>query len=205
MRPASAIARQWDFRVSVTAIACNRRGNWIAATLGDGSVRLLPASDEADAPKLLPLHDGVSLSLQADADDHAFLSGGDDGKAFIIDPELDAPTLLVEHKQQWIDHVASSPEGLRAYSIGKTAHVLNAEGQPHGQPLTHPSSIGGLAFSPNGKRLAASHYNGVSLWWMNAKDSAPSRLEWKGSHLPDRKSTRLNSSHSSVSRMPSSA
>jgi WD40 repeat protein len=61
-------------------------------------------------------------------------------------------------------------------------HLLDAEGQEKfvGQA---PSSVGGLAFSPNGKRLAASHYNGVSLWWMNAKDATPTKLAWKGSHL----------------------
>src|SRR5581483_10214481 len=46
-----------------------------------------------------------------------------------------------------------------------------------------PSSPGGLAFSPNGKRLAASHYNGISLYWTNAKEATPTKFAWKGSHL----------------------
>ncbi|MDX2027430.1 MAG: WD40 repeat domain-containing protein [Alphaproteobacteria bacterium] len=179
----SAIARQWNFGLPVTALSANRNGDWMAAALGDGSLRLLPASDEAEQPKELKLHKGISLSLQPDADAHAFLSGGDDGCVYIIDPQLDAPTLLAEHKNQWIDHVASAPEGgFRAYSVGKQAHMLNAEGESLA-PLQAPSSIGGLAFSPNGKRLAASHYNGVSLVWTKAKESAPTKLAWKGSHL----------------------
>ena len=40
----------------------------------------------------------------------------------------------------------------------------------------------GLAFLPKGYRLAAAHYNGVSLWFPNA-DATPQLLEWKGSHL----------------------
>ena len=48
--------------------------------------------------------------------------------------------------------------------------------------LTHPSSVGGLAFDAKGKRIAASHYNGCSLWFVNAKEDKPRLLEWKGSH-----------------------
>ena len=153
------------------------------AALVDGSMRALPAHQEADQPRSFSLHNGVSLSLQPDADDHAFLSGGDDGKVFLIDPQLEAPTLLVEHKNQWIDHVAGSESGMRAYSVGKNVHLLNENGEKHGETLMHPSSVGGLSFSPNGKRLAASHYNGVSLWWTNAKQTLPVKLVWKGSHL----------------------
>jgi WD40 repeat protein len=44
------------------------------------------------------------------------------------------------------------------------------------------STVGGLAFFPKGYRLAVSHYNGVTLWFPNAR-AAPEKLEWKGSHL----------------------
>jgi WD40 repeat protein len=45
------------------------------------------------------------------------------------------------------------------------------------------SSVGGLAFAPRGFRLAASCYNGATLWFPNAPNATPERLEWKGSHL----------------------
>ncbi len=183
MPSTSAIARQWNFGFPITALTANRRGDWIAAALGDGSLRLLRAREEASEPKEVKLHNGVSLCLQPDADEHTFLSGGDDGCVFIVDPQVDAPTLLKEHKNQWIDHVAVSPAGeFRAYSAGKNIHLLDSEGEEKFTAQT-PSSPGGLAFSPNGKRLAASHYNGVSLYWTNAKESAPVKYEWKGSHL----------------------
>jgi len=179
----SAIHRQWNFNLPIVSLAINRRGDWVALAMGDGSVRLFPAHDEADQPREIKLHEGVSLSLQADADDHTFLSGGDDGKVFIVDPQLTAPTLIAEQKNKWIDHVAASSDGgFRAYSTGKTVRLLDDAGDEKFTAST-PSSPGGLAFSPNGKRLAASHYNGVSLWWTNAKDSAPVKLTWKGSHL----------------------
>lgn len=182
-----AIARQWNFNIPIASLCINHNGSWIAAAMGDGSLRLLPANEEAEQPKEMTLHNsgsgGVSLSLQPDADAHAFLSGGDDGQVLIIDPELEAPNLLAEHKNKWIDHVAASPDGeFRAYSVGKNVHMIDNEGKDFG-PFAVPSSIGGLAFSPNGKRLAASHYDGVSLWWTNAKEYTPTKLVWKGSHL----------------------
>jgi WD40 repeat protein len=184
MPQSSAIARQWNLNLPVTALAINRNGDVLAAAMGDGSLRLLPATAHAAeaAPREVKLHNGVSLSLQADADDQSFLSGGDDGKIFIVDPN-GAPTLIAEHKNQWVDHVASSVEGLRAYTLGKNLYRLDDEGKAQGAPLPHPSSIGGLQFSPNGKRIAASHYNGVTLWWTGAKESSPTTLTWKGSHL----------------------
>lgn len=182
MPSSPAVERQWNFGVPIASLCVNRNGDWVAAAMGDGSLRLLPANDEAEQPKEMALHNGVSLSLQSDADAHAFLSGGDDGKVFIVDPGLEAPNLLAEHKGKWIDQVAASAEGFRAYSEGKNVHLLDDEGKDAG-PFAAPSSIGGLTFSPNGKRLAASHYNGVSLWWTNAKDHTPAKFAWKGSHL----------------------
>lgn len=182
MPSASAIHRQWNFALPIVSLCVNRNGDRIAATLGDGSFRFLEANERAEQPQELKVHNGVSLSLQPDADGHAFLSGGDDGKLFILDPALDAPTLLAEHKGKWIDHVAASDEGFRAYASGKEVHLLDAEGEKSA-PLMLESSAGGLGFSPNGKRLAATHYNGASLWWTNAKDTTPVKLAWKGSHL----------------------
>ena len=46
-----------------------------------------------------------------------------------------------------------------------------------------PSTVGGLAFLPKGFRLAVAHYNGASLWFPNAPQATPEKLEWKGSHL----------------------
>jgi WD40 repeat protein len=46
-----------------------------------------------------------------------------------------------------------------------------------------PSTVGGLAFLPKGFRLAVAHYNGATLWFPNAPQATPEKLEWKGSHL----------------------
>jgi WD40 repeat protein len=179
----SAAAQQWNLPSTIAALTLNRQGDWVAAALGDGTIAVLPAQAEPGKPTIIPAHDGVSLSLQPDADGHAFLSGGDDGKVLLIDPNQGTPITLAERKGQWIDHVAASPDGaFRAYSAGKQVHLMNEAGEMTGS-FEAPSNPGGIEFSPNGKRLAVSHYNGLSLLWTNAKDSAATKLAWKGSHL----------------------
>jgi WD40 repeat protein len=42
--------------------------------------------------------------------------------------------------------------------------------------------VTGLAFDGKGKRLAASHYNGASVWFTQSKTDNPRVLDWKGSH-----------------------
>lgn len=182
MSSLSAVAREWNFNAPIISLALNRVGTCLAIALGDGRINLLEASDLAEQPQEIKVHDGISLSLQPDADEHAFLTGGDDGKVFIVEPNISAPTLISEHKGKWIDHVATSSDGRRAYTVGKQAQILNDEGQI-AKTVDLASSAGGLAFSPNGKRLAISHYNGVSVCWVNAASNEVEKLEWKGSHL----------------------
>ena len=183
MSKTSAICRQWTIGETILGLTLNARGDWCLAALADGRLLAIPAEDSGEDPKFLPAHDGVSLEIAPDADDHGFLSAGDDGRVFLVDPALAAPTLLVEHKGKWIDHVAGEASGHRAYTSGKTLYRLDIEGNECAAPFQLPASAGGLSFSPNGKRLAVTHYNGVHLFWTNAPETEPDVLEWKGSHL----------------------
>ena len=179
--PPSAIERQWPFNVRISALAGSGSGAMLAVALGDGRIALLAAHDEAEEPHIVQAHDGVSLSLAPCG--NGFVSGGDDGRLVRIAGH-DDPKILFQQKGQWIDHAAADHAGTTiAFAIGKNLHFLRAGEQEPGAALAHPSSIGGLAFSPNGKRLAASHHNGVSLWWTKAESQSPVILPWKGSHL----------------------
>lgn len=179
--PPSAIARQWSLQTQINALTANAPGTHVAAGLGDGRLALLALDDGDQQPQLLQAHDGVSLSLAACGD--GFVSGGDDGRVVFLAPGAE-PQRLIQLQGKWIDHVAADADGaVLAYASGKTAQLLDAGGRKLGDPLPHPSSIGGLAFSPNGKRLAASHNNGLSLWWTKAQQQNPVMLPWKGSHL----------------------
>ena len=77
----------------------------------------------------------------------------------------------------------------------------------------HSSLVGSVIFSPDGSKLAsASNDNTLHLWDVETGTTIGSPLECHSSVInsvvfspEDRKSTRLNSSHKTVSRMPSSA
>ncbi|MFG1302053.1 WD40 repeat domain-containing protein [Xanthobacter sp. V3C-3] len=123
-------------------------------------------------------HDGAVLSTVSDG--RRIVTGGDDGRVAETLPDGTVRT-LAERKGRWIDRVALSPEGVLAYSAGKTAWVLPPKGEE--KSLDVASTVGGLAFAPKGLRLAIAHYGGVTLWFPNAAGAKPELFGWKGSHL----------------------
>jgi WD40 repeat protein len=171
--------RQWQFGAYVVEIAIS--GSTAAFALGDGTLRLLtldPGSDET--PGVVDAHDGACLSLAANKD--GFISTGDDGKLRRIETDGAAETLL-DQPGKWIEHVATPADaGFIACAVGKTLTILPRRGDPFDLP--HGSSIAAMAVDPRGKRVAAAHYGGVSLWWANGRaDQKPEALAWKGSHI----------------------
>jgi hypothetical protein len=93
-----------------------------------------------------------------------------------VPPEGEA-VQLADFKGKWVDHVAAHEAGVRAAGVGKALHVFDAAGAAL-KTLLHPSSVGGITFDAKGKRVAASHYNGASLWFVGAKEDKPAC--WSG-------------------------
>ncbi|MCC6778126.1 MAG: WD40 repeat domain-containing protein [Hyphomicrobiales bacterium] len=135
---------------------------------------LLVGKDE----RRVPAHGGGILCTAANA--RRVLTGGDDGKVVATDADGASTIVATDQKRRWIDHVALGPSDAVAWSAGKQAFVQAGKGGE--RTMEAPSTVGGLAFAPKGVRLVVAHYNGVTLWFPNAK-SEPERLEWKGSHL----------------------
>jgi WD40 repeat protein len=158
----------------VTAAAFS--GGMAALSLGDGTVRLVAADG---TEKTVNAHDGSAMSLTATQD--GFVSVGDDGRAVAI--ATNGETREIFHaKGKWIEHVAYSPaSGALVVAGGKEAFAIVKPGT-EARKLSHGSSVMGLVFDPKGKRIAAAHYNGVSLWWPAAENPSATLLEWKGSH-----------------------
>jgi WD40 repeat protein len=117
--------------------------------------------------------------LAAVVEASSVLSAGEDGGIARTGTD-GAVRVLAEGKSQWIDALASGPDGAAAWSVGKTVMARTGKGEV--KSVDMPSSARGLAFMPKGYRLVASHYNGASLWFPNAS-VAPEPLVWKGSHL----------------------
>ncbi len=171
-----------NFDAHVTAVCFNRAGTQFAVALGDGRVVLrdIPAGVWREHV----LHDGVVLALAPDIDAAGFLTGGDDGHLRRIDPST-GPSIIASYGMKWVDHVATVPDRkapLRAAAVGRNVHLLNAAGALI-RTLAHPSTVSGLAFDAKARRIAASHYNGASLWFVRSENAKPQVLEWKGSHI----------------------
>jgi WD40 repeat protein len=164
----------------VVAAAFDRAGGTAAFALGDGSVRLL----DGTAWRTVAAHDGAAMGLAADAGPRGFVSGGDDG-AFVRIGADGAVAPIASFGMKWVDNVASFADGkaaLLACSVGKQLHLFDGAGAKL-KTLTHPSSVTGIVFDAKGKRVATSHYNGASIWFVASKTDNPRVLEWKGSHI----------------------
>jgi WD40 repeat protein len=169
----SAPARFLANDAYVTALAY--AGGVAAFALGDGTVKLV-ADDGAEIAA--PAHDGAALCVAAYGD--GFVSGGDDGRLVRIARDGTVEEL---HKVRgkFIEHVVvSAASGALVCASGKEIHIIARPGAAP-STLAHRTSVTGLAFDPKGKRVAAAHYNGVSLWWLASETAT--LLDWKGSHL----------------------
>jgi WD40 repeat protein len=165
----------------VVAARFDRTGRRLAFGLGDGTLRLIDLAAAGEWGSVAA-HDGAALALAA----HplaGFVSGGDDGRLVHAAPDGTVQELAA-FGMKWVEQVACFPgdKGLIAGGVGKVVHLFDAAGRKL-KELRHPSSVTGLAFDVKGKRIAASHYNGASLWFVAAKPDSPRVLEWKGSHI----------------------
>ncbi|MCI0756841.1 WD40 repeat domain-containing protein [Teichococcus vastitatis] len=173
----SSRGRSEELGAWVMAVAFGRDGHGCAFSLGDGTLRLASTEDEW---RRVEAHDGAALSLVPDAE-NGFLSGGDDGRFLRVTAAGEISELADFGTMKWVEHLASHPSGLRAASVGKVVHLFGRDGAKL-KALVHPSTVGGVAFDAKGKRVAAGHYNGASVWFVNSKEDKPRVLPWKGSH-----------------------
>ena len=167
-----------DLGEYVVAAAFNAAGT-AAFALGNGAVHRAPmAGDWLETA----VHDGAVLAMAADGG--GWVTGGDDGGFRRVAAD-GAVTQIAAFGSKWVEQVAAFADGksaVLACAVGRGVHLY----QPGGErlkSLEHPSTVTGLAFDGRGKRVAASHYNGCSLWFVAAKTGSPRLMEWKGSHV----------------------
>jgi WD40 repeat protein len=170
----SVVDRTRPVAAGAPVVAAHFLGRTAVFVLGEEA--LLFVEPEAE-PRRVAVHGGAILATAADGE--RVVSGGDDAKVLATNVQRRSRTLATDAKHRWIDHVALGPDGVVAWSAGKSAFVRAKELRE----FEAPSTVGGLAFLPKGLRLAVAHYNGASLWFPNAPQAAPEKLEWKGSHL----------------------
>jgi WD40 repeat protein len=170
----SVVERTRPIVIDGGIVAAHFLGHTAAFVLGEEAIVIAPPDGK---PRRVAAHDGAILDTVADG--RRVVTAGDDGKIVATDGEGASKVLASDPKHRWIDHVALGPDGVVAWSAGKTAYVQAKDLRA----FEAPSTVGGLAFFPKGLRLAIAHYNGATLWFPNAAGAAPEKLEWKGSHL----------------------
>ncbi len=164
----------------VVACAVAEDGTTAFAT-GEGRLHVLSGGVWRD----VEVHDGAILALAVDPrDDGSFITGGDDGTLRRTSPGVD-PATIDSFGGRWVDAVATRRDGrtpLLAASFGKRARIYGA-GDAELRTIDYPSTVTGLAFDARGKKIAASHYNGATISFVNSRADTPRVLEWKGSHI----------------------
>jgi WD40 repeat protein len=162
----------------VVAASFASSGEACAFAMGDGSVWIAPTRGDWQC---VAVHDGAALALAAAA--RGWVSGGDDGR-FVAVASDGALREIASFGMKWVEHAAGFADaraGVLACAVGKHIHLFDGAGTKL-KTLEHPSSVTGIAFDAKGKRIAASHYNGASVWFVASKTDNPRRVEWKGSH-----------------------
>jgi len=145
--------------------------------LSDGNVF---AATRAGETRRIAAHDGVILSASLHPDGKRLVTGGDDGAIKAISPNGEVAT--ISEVRKWVDHlVSSAASGVIVAGVGKEAIVFKADKESH--RFAHPSTIGGMALDAKGRRLAVSHYGGVTMRLVLAADDKGNALKWAGSHL----------------------
>jgi WD40 repeat protein len=179
-RTASVADRARLIAAGAPVVAAHFLGEVPVFVLGEEALLFAPRDGE---PERVAVHGGGILAAASDGE--RILTGGDDGKVVATRRDRTHEIVAADPKRRWIDQVALGPplgpHANIAWSAGKEAFVRSRKGEP--RRLEVPSTVGGLAFAPKGVRLAVAHYNGATLWFPNAAQATPERLEWKGSHV----------------------
>lgn len=163
-----------DAGAPVTAAVSTGAG--VAAGFGDGRVRFF----RPDRPPVaVEAHRGAVLCLAAEGNSGFVLTGGDDGRFLRLSTD-GVIEEVASFGTRWVDCVAAGP-GVYACSSGRAAYVWRA-GDAEPISLEHPSTVGGLAFDAKGRRLAAAHYGGATVWGYGKRCWNATKLDWKGSH-----------------------
>ncbi len=164
--------RRWELHAPITAIVGNRRGDWAAFAIASGGIVLLPTEDAGEAPLFLDAHTGPIAALAQDSDDHAFLSGGTDGRLLILEPDVPAPTPLAEDKKRSLIVLDAAPNGLRAYADSESLSFLGVDGEPLTGPPIPVQKPSLLRFSPDGQKLVSCDEGGWRLFALS-EDKRP--------------------------------
>lgn len=180
--PSQAPHAIWNLNTPLNGLAWSQQeGPATCAVIGGNGTLYLVRADSTEPFPIILNEEAALLSLAATP--HGFLTGNDAGQIHLTTAGGETH-LLHSLPGKFIEHVAYSSHANQALvAAGKTFVTLAL---PTGNLVathTAPSSIGGLAASPIGRRAAISHYGGATIFDLANAKNPPRTMGWKGSHL----------------------
>jgi WD40 repeat protein len=170
---ASVAQHARPFEAGAHVVAAAFLGGAPTLALADGAVLI---GDPGEQKRVVSHPDAAILSAVSDG--MTLVTGGDDGRVVAMQAG-GAPQEIADEKGRWIDALAMRGAAC-AWSAGKQVRARDETGTV--RTWSAPSTVRGLAFQPKGYRLAATHYNGATLWFPKVEGTLQT-LEWKGAHL----------------------
>jgi WD40 repeat protein len=175
----------WQENAFVVDVIGAESPGCMAVGLADGDVNLrLLGKPETQLAPTIKAHKGGLTAIALAPSGKAFITAGDDGRIMRIAHDGTAHEIIKVEKA-WFEQLAVHKDaGLIAVSYKKTILVFDEQGKMRAEFSNHPSTVQGICFDPKGKRIAATTYGGISLWWVNGEaGQVAQRVNWKGSHL----------------------
>lgn len=161
--------REWSVGANVTCL--DLAEDRIVAGLGDGRV----VGVTGEGVQEIARHSGAVSGLCGASG--VIYSAGQDGKLSLAKPGA-APETLFQARDDWATALARHGSRV-AVAAGRSVMVYD-DGALLARFDDHPSTVSGLAFFPQGRRLAVSRYNGITLWMLDDL-AKPVELTWAGS------------------------
>lgn len=154
-------------------------GGKCAAAGGDGCLHLALGGGEKAVN--VKVSDAPLLGLIETPE--GFVTSDESGNVHLITVEGEV-RLLAATKSMFLEHLAWWAKGRKVLAAtGKTVTMISMDGTMTPLPHKVPSTIGGMAVSPIGPRVAVGHYGGATVLALDNVKNPPRELPWKGSHL----------------------
>jgi WD40 repeat protein len=182
----SPLLQRAEVRLGANITAATTLDGRAAFALGDGTVRLRNMAREDDKAAfgdneiVAACHSGAATLLAPFRG--GFVSAGQDGRVVRYTGTESGVVPMIDFDGRWVDALAAHEGTARIAAAAGRQIVVAAERGGQVASDAFASTISGLAFAPEGRRLAAAHCDGVSI--LSAETGAREHLlGWKGAHI----------------------